>query len=364
MAANLQLTMRWYGIDDRVSLRDISQIPSMKGVVTALHQLPAGEVWDVSRLKSLKKTIESAGLSFSVIESIPVHEDIKTGKGDRDKYIEAYKQSLKNVGAVGIPVVVYNFMPIFDWMRTDLAMSLPDGSTCLNYIDAVLESIDLSEGTGDLPGWSSAYSAEQLAKLRKDYEGVDEEQLWKNLEYFLKAIVPVAEASGVKLAIHPDDPPWSIFGLPRIIVDEKSMRRVCDIVKSPANGITLCTGSLGANPDIDLAGMARRLKDKIHFVHGRNVRTTGYRSFFETSHDDEKGNVSLPAVIQTLYDVGYSGPIRPDHGRMIWGEEGRPGYGLYDRALGASFIWGIWRGCKENRSIKKKSFIDALKFWR
>jgi len=349
MKPEMLLSMRWYGIHDRVSFRYIAQIPMMRGIVSGLYDIPAGEVWDKSRLKNLKRTIENAGLKFSAVESIPVHEEIKFGGPQRDKLIDAYCQSVRNMGEVGIPVLTYNFMPIFDWMRTDLEFTLPDGSTCLCYIDAALERIDLSEGTGDLPGWGAAFSAEQLAQLKACYEGVDEEALWKNLEYFLKAIVPVAEKYGVKLAIHPDDPPWSIFGLPRIITSQAALKHLCSLVNSPANGIALCSGSLGADPAIDLLAIIEELGDRVHFVHARNVKTMGHRCFYETYHADQTGNVPLPAIIRALYNRGFEGPIRPDHGRMIWGEVGRAGYGLYDRALGASYITGLWTACGEKK---------------
>lgn len=342
MKTDPTLSMRWYGINDRVSLRQIAQIPRVRSVVTALQDIPAGEVWDVSRLQHVKKKIENAGLKLVAIESIPVHEDIKTGQPTRDQYIEAYCQSIRNLGTCGVPVLTYNFMPIFDWMRTDLEFILPDGSTCLSYIDAALDRIDLSQGTGDLPGWGAAYSQQQLQLLREQYEGIDEEGLWRNLEYFLKAVVPVAEEANVKLAIHPDDPPWSIFGLPRIITNEENLKRLCSIVDSPANGICFCTGSLGAEPSNNVVKMARNLASRIHYVHARNVRVTGHRCFYETYHSDPLGNVDLPAFMKVLGEIGFSGPIRSDHGRMIWGEEGRAGYGLYDRALGAVYLWGLW----------------------
>lgn len=355
MKQQLNLCFRWYGINDRVSLRQITQIPQMRGIVSALYDIPSGEVWDRSRLQNLKRTIENAGLEFSVIESIPVHEDIKIGSSGRDQFIEAWCESVRNVGAVGIPIVTYNFMPIFDWMRTDLEFTLTDGSTCLSYIDAALEKVDLSQGTGELPGWGAAYSAEQLNRLIRRYRDVDEDALWRNLEYFLKAVAPVAEEAGVKLAIHPDDPPWSIFGLPRIMTNEAALRRVCDMVPSPANGIALCAGSLGSDPSNDIVSMVKNLGDKVHYVHARNVKITGHRCFYETYHSDPEGNVPLPAFIRALYEIGFEGPIRPDHGRMIWGESGRAGYGLYDRALGAMYLVGLWASQEKRRRNSKQS---------
>jgi mannonate dehydratase len=250
------------------------------------------------------------------------------------------------MGEVGVPVLCYNFMPIFDWTRTDLAMRLPDGSTCLAYDDAELSRIDLSRGTGDLPGWATAYSAEQLAALLDAYQAVDAERLWEHLAYFLERVVPVAAESGVKMAIHPDDPPWSIFGLPRIVTNAAALDRLVRIVDSPANGVTFCTGSLGADPANDLPAMVRSLaaRGRINFMHCRNVLVTGTRQFHESPHPTEFGSVDMRGVLRALRDNGYTGPMRPDHGRMIWGEKGRPGYGLYDRALGAMYLQGLWEG--------------------
>lgn len=347
----MYMTFRWYGPDDPVALSKIKQIPGVTGIVTALYDIPPGEVWDEARLVQLKSAVEEAGLELKVIESIPVHEDIKLGRPERDRYIDAYCESIENMGALEIPVLCYNFMPIFDWTRTDLAMALPDGSTALNYSQEQLARIDLSNGTGELPGWGSAYSAEELEALRDAYKSVDEQQLWANLGYFLERVVPVAEKNGVVMGIHPDDPPWSIFDLPRIITDEEALQRVIDLVDSPANGLTLCTGSLGAHPDNNLPQMIRRFgqQGRIHFAHSRNVKITGEKSFHETAHPSDQGDVDMFEVVKAYHDVGFEGPMRPDHGRMIWGEQGRPGYGLFDRALGASYLNGLWeslqRGC-------------------
>ena len=250
------------------------------------------------------------------------------------------------MGEIGIPVLCYNFMPIFDWTRTDLASPQPDGSTALAYDDAALARIDLSRGTGDLPGWATAYDAASLGALLAAYENVDTERLWENLEYFLARVVPVAESVGVRMAIHPDDPPWSIFGLPRIVTNGPSLERVTRLVDLPANGVTFCTGSLGADPSNDLPSMAASLaqRGRVHFAHCRNVKWLGERKFTESPHPSRFGNVDMHAVLAALHASGFSGPIRPDHGRMIWGETGRPGYGLYDRALGATYLQGLWEG--------------------
>src|SRR6185503_17352878 len=250
--------------------------------------------------------------------------------------------SIRTMGELGVRVLCYNFMPVFDWMRTDLAMRLPDGSTALAYDDAVLGTRDLGLGTGDLPGWAAVYGADELRALFAAYREVDAERLWDHLAYFLERVVPVAEQSGVRMAIHPDDPPWPIFGLPRIICRGADLERLLKLVDRPANGITFCTGSLGALPENDLPAMVRRLGARIHFAHCRNVHITGERKFHETPHPS--GDVNLKAVLQALHDTGFAGPMRPDHGRMIWGEKGRPGYGLYDRALGATYLQGLWEG--------------------
>ena len=345
----MKMTFRWYGPDDPVTLENIRQIPGMVGIVTALYEYKPREIWPVEALAARKKEIEDAGLSFDVIESIPVPEEVKLGLPERDQLIENYQQSVRNMGKLGIPTLCYNFMPVFDWTRTDLAMVNPDGSTALNYIDADLAKIDLSNGTGSLPGWSDAYDADQLNDLRQKYKSVGEEQLFQNLEYFLKAVVPVAEEAGVYMAIHPDDPPWSIFGLPRIVRNAPNLARLLQAVDSAHNGLTFCTGSLGAAKDNDLPAMIRQFGDRINFVHARNVKHTADRDFHESKHPTEFGDVDMFEVVRALNEVGFDGPIRPDHGRMIWGEEGRAGYGLYDRALGATYLYGL------NESIRRMS---------
>lgn len=245
-----------------------------------------------------------------------------------------------------MPVLCYNFMPVFDWMRTDLAMPMPDGSTALAYDDAALARIDLSRGTGDLPGWAAAYAPDELARLLAAYRDVDRERMWEHLAYFLERVVPVAEEAGVRMALHPDDPPWPIFGLPRIITNRAALERLISLVDSPANGITFCTGSLGVAPENDLPAMARffAAQGRIHFAHCRNVRRDAVRTFHEVPHPSRFGDVDMATVLSALRDGGFTGPMRPDHGRMIWGERGRPGYGLYDRALGAMYLQGLWEG--------------------
>jgi mannonate dehydratase len=342
----MQMTFRWFGPDDPVPLEHVRQIPGVEGVVSALYDVPVGEAWPADRLTSLAERIDAAGLRLAVVESIPVHEDIKLGRPTRDRLADNYCESVRRMGELGIPVLCYNFMPIFDWTRTDLAMPLPDGSTALSYDDAALARIDLSRGTGDLPGWAAAYDAPTLAALLDAYRSVDEERLWEHLAWFLERVVPEAERAGVKMAIHPDDPPWPIFGLPRIVTSGASLERLVRLVDRPANGVTFCTGSLGADAANDLPAIARRLgaMGRIHFAHCRNVQRTGERRFHETPHPTRFGSVDMLGVLRALAETGFRGPMRPDHGRMIWGERGRPGYGLYDRALGAMYLQGVWEG--------------------
>ncbi len=343
----MHLTFRWFGPDDPVPLAHVRQVPGVEGVVGALYDVPVGEPWPADGVARLRDAVEGAGLRLSVVESIPVHEDVKLGRPTRDRLIDAWALSLERVGAAGVPVVCYNFMPVFDWTRTDLALALADGSTALAYDDRALAGVDLSRGTGDLPGWAAAYTAGELAALLAAYREVPAERLWENLAYFLERVVPAAEAAGVKLAIHPDDPPWPIFGLPRVVTSGEALERVTRLVDRPANGVTFCTGSLGADPAADLPAAVRRLGGRVHFAHCRNVRVTGgaapgTRAFHEAPHPSAFGSVDMLAVVRALHEVGFDGPARPDHGRMIWGETGRPGYGLHDRALGAVYLYGLW----------------------
>ena len=348
----MQMTFRWFGPTDPIPLAHVRQIPGVRGVVSALYDVPVGDAWPRSGLQRLAETIDAAGLALSVIESIPVHEDIKLGRPTRDRLIENYCESVRHMGDCGVAVLCYNFMPVFDWTRTDLALQLDDGSTALAYDHDSLSRVDLSQGTGDLPGWATAYSADALRGLLDAYREVDTEQLWEHLAYFLERVVPAAESVGVRLAIHPDDPPWPIFGLPRIITSGATLERLVDLVDSPANGVTFCTGSLGADPANDLPAIARAIgaRGRIHFAHCRNVRITSDRQFHEAPHPSALGDVDMYRVLGALRDVGFTGPMRPDHGRMIWGEKGRPGYGLHDRALGAMYLYGLWEGLTRNHT--------------
>jgi mannonate dehydratase len=342
----MQMTFRWFGPADPIPLSYIRQIPGVRGIVSALYDVPVGDAWPRDGLARLAESVDSVGLELSVIESIPVHEDIKLGRPTRDRLIDQYAESVRRVGEIGVGVLCYNFMPVFDWTRTDLALAMDDGSTALAYDDAALARIDLSRGIGDLPGWATAYSASELAALLAAYRNVSEDQLWENLAYFLERVVPEAESANVKMAIHPDDPPWSIFGLPRIVTSGAALETLIDLVDRPANGVTFCTGSLGADPRNDLPAIVYSLghRGRIHFAHCRNVRSTGPRQFHEAPHPSALGDVDMKAVLTALHETGFAGPMRPDHGRMIWGEHGRPGYGLHDRALGATYLYGLWEG--------------------
>jgi mannonate dehydratase len=342
----MEMTFRWFGESDPIPLSHVRQIPGVTGIVSALYDVAVGEAWSPEGLDRLAQQVNDADLRLSVIESVPVHEDIKLGRPSRDRFIENYAESIRVIGEQGVSVLCYNFMPVFDWTRTNLALRLEDGSNALAYDDDELKRIDLSKGTGDLPGWGAAYDARTLAALLDAYRAVNEERLWDNLAYFLEAVVPVAESVGVGMALHPDDPPWGIFGLPRIITNAAALERVIKIVDSHANGITFCTGSLGADPGNDLPAMARRFSKvgRINFVHARNVKVTGPHKFHETPHPGRLGDVDMRSVLGALREEGFNGPIRPDHGRMIWDEKGRPGYGLYDRALGATYLQGLWEG--------------------
>jgi mannonate dehydratase len=347
------ITFRWFGPRDPIPLAYIRQIPAVRGIVSALFDIPVGEAWSLDRISALRDDVESHDLALRVIESIPVHEDIKLGRPTRDGLIDSYCDSVRNMGRAGIPVLCYNFMPVFDWVRTDLARLLSDGSTALAYDDDALSKIDLSHGTADLPGWATRYTPEELSALLYAYSSVSEEQLWENLSYFLERVVPVATESVVRMALHPDDPPWSIFGLPRIITSGAALERVVTIVDKPANGITFCTGSLAADANNDLLDIVRCIggRGRIHFAHCRNIKRTGRRSFQEMPHPSEFGDVDMRAVLSALRDTGFFGPIRSDHGRMIWDENGQPGYGLNDRALGASYLHGLWEGLGGSPSV-------------
>jgi mannonate dehydratase len=346
----MKMTFRWYGEgNDSISLGQIKQIPGVEGIVWALHDVPAGEEWPSDKIEAVKKQAEQYGLNIDVVESVNVHEDIKLGLPTRDHYIENYKRTIKKLAAAGVKVICYNFMPVFDWTRTDLFKEMEDGSTALFFEKAKVEDMDpfelvdkiSSNSAYTMPGWEP----ERLSKLKElfeAYKNVSEEELFQNLEYFLKEIIPVAEENNIKMGIHPDDPPFSIFGLPRIMTNQQNIRRVLSLVDSPSNGVTLCSGSLGANPDNNVAEMVREFADRIPFAHIRNVKVYENGDFIETSHRSSDGTVDILEIMKAYHDSGFTGYARPDHGRHIWGEECRPGYGLYDRGLGIMYLWGIW----------------------
>lgn len=349
----MKMTFRWYGETDKIPLQYIRQIPAMTGVVSAVYDVKPGELWSNESILKVKKAANENGLAFEVVESIPVPEAIKLGTDDRDRCIEVFCENIRRCAAHGVKVICYNFMPVFDWTRTQLDKIASDGSTSLVMYWEQLKNIDPSANEISLPGWDASYSKEEMADLLKTYRDLGEEGLWKNFEIFLKRIIPVAEQSGVKMAIHPDDPPYPIFGIPRIITGEKSYERMFKIVDSVHNGITLCSGSLGASHDNDVVKMAAKYSkmNRVHFAHLRNITLLEDSSFEETSHKSECGSLDMWEIVKALVDNGFDGYVRPDHGRMIWGETGRPGYGLYDRALGAAYLNGLFEAAE---SLKNK----------
>lgn len=345
----MKMTFRWYGSDDAVTLDKIRQIPGISGVVTAVYTTKVGEVWSREEINALKSEINSKGLEMEVIESVPVHEDIKLGRGDFKRYIENYKENIRRLAQAGVKCICYNFMPVFDWTRSQLDKELPDGSTALVYYKDQIDGIDPSRDEVSLPGWDASYSKEEILELIEAYKKLGEEGLWKNLDYFINEIIPVAAECDVNMAIHPDDPPWSVFGIPRIITTKENIERFLRLCDDSHNGLTLCSGSLGCACFNDYEEMVRKFGSmgRIHFAHIRNVKILKDGSFEETAHYSPCGSLDIYKILKAYYDVGFDGYIRPDHGRMIWGEEGRPGYGLYDRALGAMYITGIWEALEK-----------------
>ncbi len=353
----MHIVFRWYGDFDTISLEQIRQIPGVEGVAGALFDIPVGEVWPYERIQELKQKVEKAGLKFEVIESVNIHEDIKLGLPTRDKYIENYNQTLINLARAGIKVVVYNFMPVFDWVRTNLRKKLDDGSEVMEYDHKFIEGRgprqlleEVKNGSQGfvLAGWDWS-RLEKLSELLKMYEDIDEEKLFENLSYFLRNVIPVCEKIGIRLAIHPDDPPWSVFGLPRIVTCQENIERILKVVDSPCNGLTFCIGSLGVNRRNNLVEMIKFFgkMGRIHFVHLRNVKIIGEKAFYETAHPSFCGSYDMFEVVKTLHDIDFNGYIRPDHGRTIWNENARPGYGLYDRALGITYIIGLWEAVEK-----------------
>jgi len=347
----MKMTFRWYGEDDPVSLKYISQIPLMDGIVSACYDVPVGKEWKPESIGAIKSQANAHNLSFEVVESVPVHEDIKLGKKSRDEYIQVYINNIKKLASAGVKVICYNFMPVFDWLRSNLNYENEDGSTALIYRESEVLAMDPNKGGLSLPGWDSSYTKEGLQALLGEYKNIDDEKLFENIAYFINGIIKTCEENSIKMAIHPDDPPWSVFNLPRIIRDEKNLERFLKIHDSEANGLTLCTGSLGCCGKNNAADLIRKFgKDKkIGFIHARNVKITGERDFNETAHPSKYGSLDMYEIIKAMYDVGFDGYVRPDHGRMIWGETGKPGYGLYDRALGAVYLGGLWEAVCKNK---------------
>lgn len=355
----MKMIFRWFpNGDDSVTLDQIKQIPGIRGVVPMLSDIPVGEVWPLERLKALKEEINSYGLELEVIESVNIHEDIKKGLPTREGYIANYIETLKNLSQIGIKCLCYNFMPVMDWARSELAHPLEDGSTALHYEHEAVLKMDpshlangmLAGAKGySLPGWEP----ERLEKMATDiafYQTLSEEQYWQNMKYFLDAVIPYAEKYDIKMAIHPDDPPFKIFGLPKVITNAENIRKFLSLNRSVYNGLTLCTGSLGANTQNDMPAIIREFgkQGRIHFAHVRNIKHHTAFDFSESAHLSECGDLDMYEIIKAFYESGFDGYMRPDHGRMIWGEEARPGYGLYDRAIGANYLLGLWEAIEKN----------------
>ena len=305
-----------------------------------------------------KEAIEDAGLELAGIESVNIHDAIKVGTPDRDQYIDNYITTLERLGQAGIHMVCYNFMPVFDWTRTELARKRPDGSTVLAYNQAAVDALEpekmFESIAGDtngtvMPGWEPERMA-RVKELFELYKDVDDEKLFENLKYFLERIMPTCEKYDINMAIHPDDPAWSVFGLPRIIINKENILRMMKMVDNPHNGVTFCSGSYGTNLENDLPDMIRSLKGRIHFAHVRNLKFNTPTDFEEAAHLSSDGSFDMYEIMKALYDIGFDGPIRPDHGRMIWGEVAMPGYGLYDRALGAAYLNGLWEAIVKSSS--------------
>lgn len=357
----MQMTLRWYGSKyDTVTLKQIRQIPGVTGVISTLYGTAPGEVWEMDDILALKTEIEAAGLQLAGIESVNIHDAIKIGSPDREQYIENYITTLERLGQAGIHMVCYNFMPVFDWTRTELARMRPDGSTVLAYNQAAVDAIDPAKMfesiAGDMngtvmPGWEPERMA-HVKELFEMYKDVDDEKLFANLKYFLERIMPTCDKYDINMAIHPDDPAWSVFGLPRIIINKQNILRMMKMVDNPHNGVTFCSGSYGTNLENDLPDMIRSLKGRIHFAHVRNLKFNSPTDFEEAAHLSSDGTFDMYEIMLALYDIGFDGPIRPDHGRMIWDEVAMPGYGLYDRALGATYLNGLWEAIEKSHKQK------------
>ena len=357
----MEMTLRWYGTGhDTVTLKQIRQIPGVKGVITTLYNTAPGEVWTPEAIDAMIKEVEAAGLHIAGIESVNVHDAIKTGAPERDMYIANYIETLENLGKAGIKLVCYNFMPVFDWTRTELARVREDGSTVLAYTQEAVDALDPTKMfdsiAGDMngtvmPGWEPERMA-RVKELFEMYKDIDDEKLFENLVYFLEKIMPVCDKYDINMAIHPDDPAWSVFGLPRIIINKENITRLMKAVDNKHNGVTFCSGSYGTNLENNLPEMIRALEGRIHFAHVRNLFFHSPTNFEESAHLSCDGTFDMYEIMRALYETGFCGPIRPDHGRMIWDEVAMPGYGLYDRALGSQYLLGLWEAIEKSQKNK------------
>ncbi len=346
----MKMTLRWFGSGhDSVTLEQIRQIPGVTGVITTLYNKQPGEVWNLPEILELKNEVENAGLKIEGIESVNIHDSIKTGSPEKDKYIENYIITLENLAKADIHLICYNFMPVFDWTRSSLAKKRADGSTVLSYDQDLIDKINPetifneinSNSNGfTMPGWEP----ERLSKIKElfeTYKDITSEKLLENLIYFLNKIKDTCKKNNIKMAIHPDDPAWPVFGLPRIINSKENIQKLLDGVNDDFNGLTLCTGSLGSNPENDICDIIKTFGKRIYFAHIRNLIHHSKGKFDEAAHLSSDGSFDMYEIMKTLYETGFSGPVRPDHGRAIWGEVAMPGYGLYDRALGATYLNGL-----------------------
>ena len=347
----MKLSFRWYGAEDPISLQHIRQIPNMRSVVSAVYDVKPGQVWPEESLAALRKQVEENGLVFDVVESVPVPEEIKLGTEKADELTEVYCENIRRCAKYGVKCITYNFMPVFDWTRTQLDKKAADGSTSLVMDWEQMSRLDPLTEDIHLPGWDASYTQQEVRDLIRAYGELGQEGLWKNLERFLKKIIPVAEECGVTMAIHPDDPPYPIFGIPRIVTCEENLDRLLAIVDSPANSLCFCTGSLGCARFNDIPGVVRKYSamGRIAFMHIRQVSVMDDGSFAERGHLSQWGDLDMYEVVKALTDTGFDGYVRPDHGRMIWGETGKPGYGLYDRALGAAYLNGLFEACEKEK---------------
>ena len=375
----MHMGFRWYGEgNDTISLDDIRQIPGVETIVWSLHHKQAGEVWQPGEIEEAMATItglsardRAAGITKTfnadVVESVNVHESIKTGSTvlgmSRDQAIDAYIETVANLGKAGVRVVTYNFMPVFDWLRTEMFHPCPDGSTALYYNQHQVDQLspqgiidETLKGAGALtvPGWEPERLA-HLPELMEAYQGMDHELMYANYKYFLDAVIPTCERYDVRLAVHPDDPAFDLFGWPRVVSSKEGIQRVLDLNPSPYNGLCLCLGSFSSRRGNDAVDAVRTFMDRIHFSHVRNIRFTDEEgSFFEVGHRASEGDVDTVGIMQAYAEADYQGYIRPDHGRHLWSENTeagrpRPGYGLYDRALGIQYLLGVWDAYRNNR---------------